>query len=286
MNADRPAPRKIGNGLIVDQAQSQVQTFFDELKNDMQNYQTIASLSEQIAQAYRGRCILELLQNAHDALAKAGPDDPRLISFVLSTGPEPALLIANSGCPFHTKDFKGICQLGQSPKDPNKSVGNKRLGFRSVLEVSTCPEIWSTAPAGNDPSFVFRFDPSVSDQVAAAAQELEEKGLDAHSPFDPGRLLVDWSPEQLEQYRERLADTGLDGANEARKFLSPYLMPLPVGGALSDVEKLLSAGHVTVVRLPLDGGRAGTGEEAVLSVMDQLQELDPGQRSSCLILGR
>ena len=274
MNADRPTPRRIGDGPIEDQAHRQVQTFFDELKNDTQNYRTIASLGEQIAQAYRGRCILELLQNAHDALAKAGPDDPRQISFVLSTCPEPALLIGNSGCPFHIKDFKGICQLGQSPKDPNKSVGNKGLGFRSVLEVSTCPEIWSTAPAGSDTSFVFRFDPSVSDRVAAAAQELKEKGLDARSPFSPGRPLVDWSSEQLEQYRERLSDTELDGANEARKFMSPYLIPLPIEGVLSDVEKLLNAGYVTVVRLPLDGGRTGAGKEAVQSVKDQLQELD------------
>ena len=274
MSADRPAPRRIGNDLIVGQAQRQVQTFFDELKNGTQNYRTIASLGEQIAQAYRGRCILELLQNAHDALAKAAPDDPRQISFVLSTSPEPVLLIGNSGCPFHIKDFKGVCQLGQSPKDPNENVGNKGLGFRSVLEVSTCPEIWSTAPAGSETSFVFRFDPSVIDQVAEAAQEIEERGLDARSPFDPGRPLVDWSPEQLERYRGRLADTGLGGANEARKFMSPYLIPLPIEGVLSDVEKLLSAGHVTVVRLPLDGGRTGTGEEAVQSVKAQLQELD------------
>ena len=52
----------------MDQAHRQIQTFFDELKNNTRNYQTISSLDEQIAQAYRGRCILELLQNAHDAL--------------------------------------------------------------------------------------------------------------------------------------------------------------------------------------------------------------------------
>lgn len=56
--------------------------------------------------------------------------------------------------------------------------------------------------------------------------------------------------------------------------MSPYLIPLPIDCVLSDVEKLLDAGHVTVVRLPLDGGRTGVGEEAVQSVMDQLQELD------------
>ncbi len=185
MNVNCPTSRKAGNKLIVAQAQSQVRSFFDELKNGTQNYQTIASLGGQIAQEYRGRCILELLQNAHDALVDVEHDDTKQISFVLSTSPDPVLLIGNSGYPFRIEDFKGICQLGQSPKDPNKSVGNKGLGFRSVLEVSTCPEIWSTTPTGSDTSFVFRFDPSVSDQVATAAQTLENQGLDVSSPFDP-----------------------------------------------------------------------------------------------------
>ena len=255
-------------------AQRQVQTFFDELKNGTLNYRTIASFDGQIAQAYRGRCILELLQNAHDALADARPGDPQQISFLLRTSPEPVLLIGNSGHPFHLKDFEGLCQLGQSPKDPNKSVGNKGLGFRSVLEVSSSPEIWSTAPNGSDTSFVFCFDPSVSDRIAEAAQGIEEKGLDARSPFDPERPLVDWSPEQLCQYRERMIDAGLEGTRKACLILSPYLFPLPMEGSLPEVESLLRTRHVTVVRLRLDGGSAGTCDEAIRSVKDQLQELD------------
>ena len=112
-----------------------------------------------MAQEYRGRAILELLQNAHDVLAFAGDDDPRRISFVLKSGEEPELLVANSGRPFRPADFRGICELAQSPKDPNESVGNKGLGFQSVLELSRRPEVWSTAPAGGEPSFTFGLDP-------------------------------------------------------------------------------------------------------------------------------
>ena len=277
MIADCSASRKAGDCLIVTQAQSQVQSFFDELKNGTLNYRTIASLDGQIAQEYRGRCILELLQNAHDALANVECDDLQQIAFVLSTSPEPVLLVGNSGHPFRIEDFKGICQLGQSPKNPNKSVGNKGLGFRSVLEVSSCPEIWSTAPLGCDTSFVFRFDPSVSNQVATAAQTLEEQGLNVRSPrspFDPGIPLVDWSQDQLDQFHKRLSDTNLNSAYEAKKFLSPYLFPLQIEGVLPEVEELLSAGYSTVIRLRLDGGRVGTSEEAVQSVKDQLQKLD------------
>ena len=197
MNVNPSRSRTAGDKLIIAQVRRQVQTFFDELKNGTLNYRTIASLDGQIAQAYRGRCIQELLQNAHDAFTNAPPGDSRRISFVLRTLPEPVLLIGNSGEPFLLNNFEGLCQLGQSPKDPNESVGNKGLGFRSVLEVSAFPEIWSTASAESEPCFVFRFDPSVSDMVAAAAQEIDEKGLDACSPFDPESPLLDWSQEQL-----------------------------------------------------------------------------------------
>ena len=274
MNIDHSTTRTAGDRMVVAQAQRQVQTFFDELKNATLNYRTIASLNEQIAQAYRGRCIQELLQNAHDALANTPDDDPKQISFVLSTRPEPVLLVANSGHPFRPKDFEGLCQLGQSPKDPNESVGNKGLGFRSVLEVSAFPEIWSTAPVGSDISFVFRFDPSVSDRVAAAAREIQDIGLDARSPFNPTRPLLDWSEHQLARFRERMIDAKIDGAREAKRFLSPYLIPLPIHGERSEVETLLSSGHGTVIRLALDGGSANTTDEATQSVRDQLQGLD------------
>ena len=41
-----------------------------------------------------------------------------------------------------------------------------------------------------------------------------------------------------------------------------------------EVESLLGQGHVTVIRLPLDGGGAGTPDEAVQSVKEQLDALD------------
>ena len=264
--------RQAGDQLIADQARSQVRTFFDELKNGTRNYQTVASLDAQIAQEYRGRCILELLQNAHDALANGMRDDPRRISFVLKTDPEPVLLVGNSGLAFRPEDFKGICQLAQSPKDPNESVGNKGLGFRSVLEVSGRPEIWSTTPPGGGECFAFRFDPAAVDKVAEAAQELKRRGLNARSPFDSDCPLVDWSRDQLDQYQQHLAE-GIDAAHEARKFLSPYSIPLPADGMPSAVRRLLDEGHATVVRLPLDGGRMLAQQEAVKSVEAQLKAL-------------
>ena len=275
MKADTSSSQA-GNRVIADHTKSQVQTFFDEIKNGTRNYQTVASLNAQVAQEYRGRCVLELLQNAHDALAEPTPDDARRISFVLNASPEPVLLIGNTGRPFHYDDFKGICQLAQSPKDPNKSVGNKGLGFRSVLEVSARPEIWSTTPPNSDMCFSFRFDPTVIDRVKAAGQDLELHGLAVPSPFDLNGPLVDWSPEQLLQFRASVAERKVDIGNEANS-LSPYQLPLQVQATPSDVQRLLDSGHATVIRLPLDGGSMLASEDAIQSVRKQLDDLGEAQ---------
>lgn len=272
VGTEEPA-RLNANRKIVAHSLGEVRSFLDELKHGSRKYRTIESLSEQIAEAYRGRCVLELLQNAHDALGEAPGADPGMITFMLETEPAPVLLVANSGRAFEHKNFKGLCRLGQSPKDPNRSIGNKGLGFRSVLEVASAPEIWSSSATENEPAFVFRFDPGIRKQIATAIAELEERGCGARSPFDPAERLVDWTEDQLEQYRNRLAEEGMNGREEAMEFLSPYDIPVPIEYRNDVVDKLLCQDHVTVVRLPLDGGLAKDVRGAVASVQEQLTNL-------------
>ena len=201
-------------------------------------------------------------------------DDPRRISFVLRRSPEPELLVANSGRPFRHEDFIGICQLAQSPKDPNESVGNKGLGFQSVLELSTRPQVWSTAPAGSDTAFAFGFDPRVRDPIARVAGALakgEKRPTDDEFGPEP---VVEWSENQISEYRESLEAGGFDLRQEVDRYLSPYVFPRPLDEPPGHVAKLLEEGHVTVIRLPLDGGRAGSADEAVASVREQLKGLD------------
>ena len=269
----------VGKRIIEEQARRQVRTFLDELRNGTTNYRTVASLGDQVAQDYRGRAVLELLQNAHDVLG--GNDDLGQVSFALdSSGEQPELLIGNSGRPFRHEDFSGICELAQSPKNPNESVGNKGLGFRSVLELTTCPQVWSTAPAGDKPAFTFGFHPEVLDPIARVAMRL----FNGDAPTDPafGREpVVDWSEKQIEEYRGRISGSGSKPAelveewlSEEVKHLSPYVLPRPLGDPPPSVAKLLEEGHVTVIRLPLDGGRAGSAKEAIHSVREQLVALD------------
>ena len=273
--------RLAGEQIINEQAGRQVRTFLDELRNGTRNYRTVASLGDQVAQEYRGRAVLELLQNAHDVLGSGGGDRCQ-VSFMLNSSSErPELLIGNSGRPFRREDLSGICQLAQSPKDPNESVGNKGLGFRSVLELTTRPEVWSTAAADGDPAFTFGFDPEVLEPIARMAQALMDGGT-ATDPAFGQEPVVDWSRKQIEEYRNRLSRDGVKRVEavkewlsaEVREYLSPYVLPRFLGDPPPQVARLLENGHVTVVRLPLDGGRAGSVEEAVNSVREQLVALD------------
>ena len=268
-----------GKRIIEEQARRQVRTFLDELRNGTTNYRTVASLGDQVAQEYRGRAVLELLQNAHDVLG--GNDDPGQVSFVLNSSAEqPELLIANSGRPFRHEDFSGICELAQSPKDPNESVGNKGLGFRSVLELTTCPEVWSTAPSEDKLAFMFGFHPEVLDPIVRVAMRL----FNGDAPTDPAfgsARVVNWRGQQIEEYRGSVSRNGTRSVEEVTAWLSkevmhltPYVLPRFLGDPPPQVERLLEDGHVTVIRLPLDGGRTGSAEEAIQSVREQLVALD------------
>ena len=265
-------PTEAGKRIIEEQARCEVRTFLDALRNGARYYRAIASLGAQVTQEYRGRAILELLQNAHDVLPFARDNDPRRISFVLRSSPEPELLVANSGRPFRRADFRGICQLAQSPKDPNESVGNKGLGFQSVLELSTCPEVWSTAPAGGGPAFTFGFDPQVRDPIGRVARALVDGDPPVDLEFGSGPV-VDWTQKQVDEYRKRLTEDGTDPMVEVEK-LSPYVVPRFLADPPAVVERLLADGHTTVVRLPLDGGKTGSAQDAVESVRKQLRALD------------
>ena len=192
---------------------------------------------------------------------------------MLRSALEPELLVANSGRPFLTSDFSGICQLAQSPKDPNESVGNKGLGFQSVLELSTCPQVWSTAPTGSNIAFAFGFDTGVCEPIARVARLL----LDGDLLIDPAfgtEYVVNWSQEQINEYRSRLAQNDIDPMEEVNKYLSPYVVPRSLEKPPTEVARLLQDGHVTVIRLPLDGGKTGSPGEAVDSVRQQLRSLD------------
>jgi hypothetical protein len=105
-----------------------------------------ANAEASVMREYHGRYLFELLQNANDAI-RATDDElawrnesPYRVRIELT---EDALIVANDGVPFLEKDVDSIRRWGESSKDPNKSIGYKGIGFKSVLEITDSPEVFS-----------------------------------------------------------------------------------------------------------------------------------------------
>ena len=76
---------------------------------------------------YRGRQLLELLQNADDAFDECNDEHKAYIELT-----ETQLIIKNTGIGFSREGVESLLTSNLSPKD-NNYIGNKGLGFRSIL---------------------------------------------------------------------------------------------------------------------------------------------------------
>lgn len=103
------------------------------------------SQEAQVASDYRGRLVYELLQNADDAMEGQGTEQDS-VKFVVT---DDALWMANNGRALTDPDIQGLCGLGASSKvdaagTRRASIGHKGLGFKSVLEITEAPAVFST----------------------------------------------------------------------------------------------------------------------------------------------
>lgn len=217
--------------------------------------QQLRAVTQRAAEEYAGRFLLELLQNAHDAHPPAGRDGR--CSVVLDEDEEQhgVLYVANGGDGFLWDRVKAICKLALSPKVVGEGIGNKGVGFRSVLQVTSAPEIYSSLTTGFD-GYRFRF----------------------ATPNDLADLLSD----------EKLAARAVGE-------LPPLQVPVPIEGLPPIVGELGSAGHVTVVRLPLKSAEALAevrlrldeligSDTPVMLFLERLSELQVERRSGSSVL--
>lgn len=101
-----------------------------------------------VSSDYKGRSILEILQNADDAQVPEREITDKLgnpeVFFVLKEG---VLYCANGGYQISMDGLDSICRLSHSPKEVKDkkrvTIGEKGLGFKSVLSFSETPEIHS-----------------------------------------------------------------------------------------------------------------------------------------------
>jgi len=263
---------------ITEHLCSKVRVFLTEVAEGVSNYRSMHNLTEQVEHQYHGRFLIELIQNAHDALGEGLGGGRIHIRLEQGDSEHGTLLVANDGEPFSLSNFERISALGQSDKDPQKSIGNKGIGFRSVLEVTDSPEIYSRRSAASPflDGYCFAFRPST---VASLVEPMTDLAFGEDVPIwkTSGMPLVQhWSSEMLAQYRTRVATMGRERLAQEVGYLSPYLLPIAVKGrdsaALQELER---AGFATVVRLPLKSAQAAK------KVQQQMASLEP---STCLFL--
>ncbi|MGW6310137.1 sacsin N-terminal ATP-binding-like domain-containing protein [Streptomyces niveus] len=98
------------------------------------------------AREYAGRSLFELLQNGYDAHLRDRRDGRVHVLLDEAEGEWGTLYVANGGTPFTWQNVKRICELAQSSKEVGEGIGNKGVGFRSILLISDAPEIYSADP--------------------------------------------------------------------------------------------------------------------------------------------
>src|SRR3954468_2624923 len=79
---------------------AKVRTFLFEVAEGVSNYRSLHSLTEQVEHQYHGRFLIELIQNAHDALHETlAPEQPARIAIVLDLqdSTHGTLLVSNDG---------------------------------------------------------------------------------------------------------------------------------------------------------------------------------------------
>lgn len=104
--------------------------------NDENIFRQLQSTHNELKAEYNGRQIFEMLQNIDDQSS-----DKCLIEL---NSTEKTLIFYNTGIPFSTEGVKSIMLHSISPKKNKEAfIGNKGLGFRSILNWSQEIEIYS-----------------------------------------------------------------------------------------------------------------------------------------------
>jgi hypothetical protein len=246
---------------VVEKTSAKIRKFLYELAEGTSDYRSLHNLTEQVEHQYHGRFIIELIQNAHDALFPVGSSQSaaRIVFAIRNEGSHGTLYVANDGQPFSHSNFDSLSQLGNSDKNPQDSIGNKGIGFRSVLEISSSPSIYSRRKQGSTSfdGYRFEFSPSIIDKLQAPILKLVVDQNNS-SPLWGSQSLVDWDSGLLKKFREAVKTRSSSDDLETQEwikrelsYLSPYLLPVPLDDSCSEaVLEFERDGYSSLIRLP------------------------------------
>jgi len=131
---------------------------------------TYFEMERLLRREYYGRFLIELLQNARDAWLGGERRRDELGVVTASLVPGPTLMVANSGKALDVDAvLMSLGEFGQSTKPKGEAIGHKGIGFKSVLELTRRPEIFSRSPGETAFKTAVRFDPDAALERIRAA---------------------------------------------------------------------------------------------------------------------
>ena len=113
---------------MTTQSLEQLRTeFIHEAQNAPKLFKDLAKVEQYIAESYKTRALIELIQNA---------DDAQSTSFGLH-GIEGGFIVGNNGRTFTPEDVESLCRSGSSNKQRGGStIGYRGIGFKSVVNIA------------------------------------------------------------------------------------------------------------------------------------------------------
>ncbi len=215
---------------VKEYALARIRHFLQDTEVDV--YRALKGACEQISNGYRNRVVIELIQNAHDA-HPAEAADGRLAIHLVREGDRDILYVADQGLGFAFDNFKALCSPTTSTKRVNEAIGNKGVGFLSVFQVSSHPEIYSKRVGG------------LMDDVF--------DGFCFKLPND----------DDLEEF---LAANGLGSeASQVLASMPRISTPIPQRNIPTRVAEFGCSGFTTLIRLPLKSPDAAAAVEEQLT---------------------
>ena len=250
---------------ILERLQAKIYAFMDDIRRGTNIFEGRRSIEEQLSQEYHGRFLIELIQNADDACGNDGQ-----ILIVIRQEPTPRVVVCNTGRGFSQKNFESLCTLGLTDKNPEDAIGNKGLGFRSVLEVCKSPVIYSSdinRPENTQPNFdgyCFCFEPDeivnalrrVASEsfVSKCAPQMEISGI-------PFQLLENPQPKLIESLENSLKNPEI--LERSCKWLPVYEMPIPIEASDPLLPWVAKLGFATAVCIKIKPGAESILKEAL-----------------------
>lgn len=111
--------------------QAEIDARIQAFSVDKSGLQSYVRQNASIVKEYKGRQVFEMLQNMDDQMVSA-PENARTSQIVFDKD-RATLFFRNQGEPFSSEGIKSIMMPNLSPKMVGRTIGNKGLGFRSLL---------------------------------------------------------------------------------------------------------------------------------------------------------